>query len=187
MEKTKGPKFDTNRLFAWLSVLILVVLILAFIFKGPLVNNTKKTSTSSTNAPTKVGDISKWKTFKSSLFNYSIKYPTEWPTYTKLIDLGASQQLEAFFINRSENQAATQVYQPHIEIYGNFQGDWCNNNACKIEDVTVSGVSGKKFMYIKDLVGDEIYYFESKKITIFVSKQKEATTADQVIKSLSFN
>jgi len=195
METSAQAKKSIN----WKNVLIGVVIGAIVIGLGILIwfllQQKPSESTPATNPKTattsaKKDETAGWKTFTSTTFKYSIKYPAEWPVSKKsaFLDNAKAIPFESIELNRAENQPLddTELY---IRIYGNFEGGWCESPPekpeCKEEKVVLAGVEGRKWTYINS--GDGIYYFESKKIVIFTNLGGQKELIDKVLSTFRFD
>lgn len=150
-----------------------------------IVINSPKAATSSA-----MKNLTNWDTYKSGNFSFSIDNPNNWVAYyyTGLRE-DVSQPVERLVINRLQNESLNNG-KPRIEIWGFFQGGFCDGPGgsekhCTTEDYFVSGVSGKKYTGInnKDFV---VYYFPSKKVTVFTYAEGKKELIDKMMVTFKF-
>ena len=128
---------------------------------GPIPKVTTKTATESakeaTSSAEKDGTVG-WKTFTSTAFKYSIKYPSNWSLSKKsgFIDEAKTTPFENVHLSSVGESKSS------LAIRGNFQSSWCSSpdttKLCKEEESTLAGVKVKKWIYID--TETEVYLFQ---------------------------
>jgi len=143
------------------------------------------------DSSTKISDIADWKTFKSEWFDYSVSYPANWPIFRFSTNLTADSIIEFFYLNR-EKDKRPKTEEPYINIFGNFQGSWCDGNTdpniCLQKEVELGGKKAKKWLNTIDY--DEIYLVDltkDKSIVIFVNYGGNKNLTDQILSTFKFN
>ena len=128
---------------------------------GPIPKVTTKKATESakkaTSSAEKDGTVG-WKTFTSTAFKYSIKYPSNWSLSKKsgFIDEAKTTPFENVHLSSVGESKSS------LAIRGNFQSSWCSSpdttKLCKEEESTLAGVKVKKWIYID--TETEVYLFQ---------------------------
>ncbi len=140
------------------------------------------------------GDTADWETLKSEYFNYSINYPADWPVFRSSTNLTSDFVIELVHLNREKGKES-KTEKPYINIIGNFQGGWCENNEnsinnpniCIQKEVELGGKKGKKWLNTGNY--DEIYQVDlakDKLIVIFVNYGNNKNLTNQVLSTLKF-
>ena len=202
----KNPNFHTHKVFAAIGIILIVMIIIGggiwyFVQSaedkaGTIEETITKVATTSAKTTTKSvtkDETANWKTYTSTKFKYSIKYPEDWSqsVTTGYLDEKNQTQWESLLLNRTESEPRNNG-KPNLNIYGNFEGDWCNPGAdgaesCSTETFIINDVEFTKKTYLTGTEkGNQVIYQSNKEIIIFANPNSDNGLMSKVIETLKF-
>lgn len=147
---------------------------------------TPKTSTPSAKTSTpeaKKDETADWKIYTNDTFDYSIKYPSDWPISSTsngnllLNQTGKKAQLTEEELNRP----TISIYQSEFTCSSNYK------NCDLVGDVSIGGVMWEKYTFEdSDGTKHEVYFYEGKNLQIFTTPKNQQNLIDKVIATFKF-